>query len=109
MQARLNEMIINEIPKFLASNQTNETQAIIGTDPYDPAQQVILHLAIHGVTTYFSTRPITKGEMESGSYPSLELRNEYMEWDLRNKTYEEQENAMTVFRGNVIYSNLTAT
>ena len=42
-------------------------------------------------------------------YPSLELKNEFLEWDPSNTTYEEQENAMTDFRGNVIHSHLTAT
>ena len=39
MQARLNDVTINEIPKFIASNPTKETHSIIITDPDDPAQQ----------------------------------------------------------------------
>ena len=61
MQACVNDVIINEIPKFLASNPTNETHSIIVTDPDDPSQRVIFPLSIRGVTTYFPTRPITKG------------------------------------------------
>ena len=61
MQARVNDITINEITKFLASNPKNETHSIIVTDPDDPAQRVILHLDICGVTTYFPTHPITKG------------------------------------------------
>ena len=36
MQDHLNKVTINEIPKFLASNPTNETNSIIITDPNDP-------------------------------------------------------------------------
>ena len=71
MQSCVNEVIINEIPKFLASNATNETHFIIVTDPDDPVQRVILPLAICGVTKYLPTWPITKLECESGLYPSL--------------------------------------
>ena len=37
IQARVNDVTINEIPKFLASNLTNDTHSIIVTDPDDPA------------------------------------------------------------------------
>ena len=62
MQSCVNDVTINEIPKFLASNPTNETHSIIVTDPDDPSQRVILPLAIHRITMYFPTRPITKVE-----------------------------------------------
>ena len=42
-------------------------------------------------------------------YPSLGLKNEFLEWDPSNTTYEEQENAMTDFQDNVFHSHLTAT
>ena len=44
MQSRVNDVTINEIPKFLAANPTNETHSIIVTDTDDWAQQVFLHL-----------------------------------------------------------------
>ena len=75
MQACVHDVTIDEIPKFIASNPTNETHYITVTDPNDPAQLVIFPLAIRGVTTYFPTRPITKGEWESGLYPILKLKN----------------------------------
>ena len=103
MQARVNDVTINEIPKFLASKPKNETHSIIVTDSDDPSQRLIFSLDIRGVTAYFPTRPITKGELESSLYLSLELTNEFMEWNPSNTTYEDQENAMTDFRGNVIH------
>ena len=87
IQYRVNNVTINEIPKLLASNLKNETHSIIVVDPDDPVQIVILYLAIRGVTTHFPTRPITKGERESGLYPSLEMTNEFLEWDPSNTTY----------------------
>ena len=60
MQVCVNDVTIYEIPKFIYSNLTNETQSIIVTDPIDPPQRVILPLAICGVTTSSPTQPITK-------------------------------------------------
>ena len=60
MQASVNDVTINEIPKFIAANPKNETHSVIVTDPDDQAQQVILTLAIRGVTTYFPILPIAK-------------------------------------------------
>ena len=109
MQARVNDLTINEIPKFLAYNPKNETQSIIVIDHDDPSQQVIFPLDISGVTMYLPTQTITKRTWESSLYPSLKLKNEFLEWDSSNKTYEDKENDMTYFRGNVIHSHLTAT
>ena len=50
MQALVDDVTINEIPKFIASNQIDETHSIIVTDPDDPAQRAILPLDIRGVT-----------------------------------------------------------
>ena len=109
MQACVNDVTTNEIPKFFASNLKNETHSVIVTDTDDPDQRVILPLDIRGVTMYFPTRYITKGEWESGSYPSLELTNGFLEWYVSNKTYDDQENSMMYFRGDVIHSHLRVT
>ena len=79
MQAHVNDVTINEVTKVFAPNLTNDTHSIIIKDPDDPAQRVILNLDICGETTYFPTWPIKKEERESGSYPRLELKNEYLE------------------------------
>ena len=38
MQDRVNDLTINELPKYLASNPTNETHSIIVPDSDDPEQ-----------------------------------------------------------------------
>ena len=79
MQPCIDDVTINEIPKFLAYILINETHSIFVTDPIDPAQRLISTLAIIGVTVYFPTRTITKYEWESGSYSRLELTNDFFE------------------------------
>ena len=64
-------------------------------------------LAIRRVTIYLPTYPITEEEWESGLYLSIEPKNEFLEWDPKNTTYKDQENAITVFRGDIIHSHLT--
>ena len=47
MQARVNEVIVNETPRFLAPEPNGETHAIIVTNP-DNSAAVILTLAFNG-------------------------------------------------------------
>ena len=70
MQANVNYVTINEFPKFLYSNLTNETHSIIVTNSDEPAQGMILTLDIRGVTTYFPTGSITKDEWGYGLHPN---------------------------------------
>ena len=79
MQSHANDVTINEIPKFIASDLTNETHSIIVLDPDEPVQRVIFPLAVRRVTTYFPPWHITRVEWESGSNPSLEMTNEFLE------------------------------
>ena len=60
MQSHANDVTINEIPKFIASDLTNETHSIIVLDHDEPVQIVILPLAVCGVTTYFPPWHITR-------------------------------------------------
>ncbi len=46
MQCRVNDVIINETPKFLAQDLTEHTHALTVQDPHDPVQMVILPLAL---------------------------------------------------------------
>ena len=60
MQACVNDATINEIPKYLAYNLTNETHSIIVTDTNETKQRMVIPLDVFKVTTYLPTRPITK-------------------------------------------------
>jgi hypothetical protein len=51
MQCRVNDVIVNETPKFLAQDLTEHTHALTIQDPHDPVQTVILPLALQGVTS----------------------------------------------------------
>ncbi len=59
MQCRVNDVIVNNTPKFLTSDPTDHTHALTIRDPHQPTQTVILPLALQGVTLLLDVRGIT--------------------------------------------------
>jgi len=51
MQCRVNDVTVNKMPKFLAHDPTDHKHALTIRDPHNPAQTVILPLALWGVTS----------------------------------------------------------
>lgn len=106
MQARVNDVTINEVPKFLCPDPSPNTHSIIATEQ-GTDQQVVLPLQLKGVTSYLPVLTVSKDEFESGDYPRIELTNEHLEWDPTTTTYERQEEAMTDYEGNIVASDDT--
>jgi hypothetical protein len=69
MQCRVNDVTINNLPKFLAANPTDQTHALTITDPDNPLQPVILPLTLRGVTLLLNVRTVTIDEFNSQDYP----------------------------------------
>jgi hypothetical protein len=65
MQCRVNDVIVNNLPKFLATDPTNQTHALTLTDPNNPLQLVILPLILRGVILVFNVRSTTINEFNS--------------------------------------------
>jgi transposase len=96
MQLRMNDIRLNECPKFLADDPTDHTHALtIPTKDED----YLIPLSIHGVTSYFPTRKPTIQEFEEGH--RFELTYESPDWDPQDPALEEQEAAMTDRLGHV--------
>jgi hypothetical protein len=55
MQLRLNDVAINERPKFLTTDPTDNDHAII-------CEKLLIPLSIEGVTTYYPARRLTMDE-----------------------------------------------
>jgi hypothetical protein len=62
MQCQVNDVIVNDMPKFLTSDPTDHTHALTIIDPHQPIQKVILPLALQGVTLLLNVRGITLDE-----------------------------------------------
>jgi hypothetical protein len=73
MQCRVNDVIVNDLQKFLASEPTDQTHALTIKDPDNPLQPVILPLMLRGVTSLLYVRPVTINEFNSLDHPRLHL------------------------------------
>ena len=72
---RLNVLLVDECPKFLFPNPTIETHSI-----FFPTENTRLPLALHGTTSYISTRR-PKGMSEVNEHTNLVLISENPDWD----------------------------
>ncbi len=93
IQCRVNDVIINNLPKFLATDPTDQTHALILTDPNNPLQLVILLLTLRGVTLVLNVRSTTINEFNSHDHLRLHLTSETLTWDPTTDLYEHQEHA----------------
>jgi hypothetical protein len=57
----LNDVIVNEIPKFMTEMPTEKHHAIVVTDT-DSTDQLIIPLVMQGVTLTFPTRKLVLDE-----------------------------------------------
>jgi hypothetical protein len=69
MQCRVNDVTVNNLPKFLAANPTDQMHALTMTDPNNPLQPIILPLTLRGVTSLLNVRTVTINEFNSQDYP----------------------------------------
>jgi hypothetical protein len=65
MQCRVNDVTVNDLPKFMAANPTDQMHALTITDPNNPLQPVILLLTLMGVTPLLNVRTVTINEFNS--------------------------------------------
>jgi hypothetical protein len=102
MQCCVNDVTINDLPKFLAANPTDQTHALTMTDPDNPIQPVILPLTLRGVMSLLNVKTVTIDEFNSQDYPRLQLTSETLTWDPTTNLYEQQENAMMDYSGHIV-------
>ncbi len=103
MQCHVNDLIVKDLPKFLAANPTDQTHALTINDPNNPLQPVILPLTLRGVTLLLNVKTVTIDEFNSQDYPRLHLTSETLTWDPMTNLYEQQENAMMDYSGNIVH------
>ena len=92
MQLRVNDVEVNERPKFLTHSPTDSSHAIIipseGCDV-----RLTIPLSLKGVTSYFPTRKPTREEYEKAS-TRFELTSEAPEWNPHTNLFSDQEEAL---------------
>jgi hypothetical protein len=71
MKCQVNYVIVGDTPKFLARDPTDHTHALTIKDPINPAQTVILLLALQGVTWLLNVRVPTLDKWNSDAFWQL--------------------------------------
>ena len=95
MQVRMNDVLLNETPKFLVENPTDEDHAmIIGL--YENDERLTVPLALEGVTSYFQTFKPTAALYEAAKegYDLLHLTYRDPVWDPHDADFAAREAAM---------------
>jgi hypothetical protein len=102
MQCHVNDVIVSNLPKFLATDPTDQTHALTLTDPDNPLHSVILPLTLRGMTLVLNVRSMTINEFNSRDHLRLHLTSETLTWDPTTNLYEHQEHAMMDYSGNIV-------
>jgi hypothetical protein len=71
MQCRVNDMTVDETPKFLAAQPTDHTHALTLTNPEDPLLPVILPLELRGVTSLLYVRNVNSDDFSVSNIPAF--------------------------------------
>ena len=99
MQMRMNDVKVNEKPKFFCKTPTDESHSLIIQNEDNEEDNLLIPLSLNGVTSYFNTRKPSVEEFESCT--RYELTAEGPEWDPASPTFGAQEDSMKDFRGQV--------
>ena len=90
MQVRMNDVKLDDKPKFPKEDPTDESHAISCED--NMGTLVNTTLSLKGVTSYFLARKPTKHEFEN--CPRIELTYLTPEWDRHSTKFQKQEEAL---------------
>ena len=91
MQCRVADVVVNDCPKFLTANPTEETHCLIARD--EGGARVTLPLGLQGVTSVLNVHSISEAEWIREAAPRITLTNRDLHWNPNSSIYEEQESA----------------
>jgi hypothetical protein len=101
MQCQVDDVTVDNTPKFLVRDPTDKSHALTLEDPNHPAQTVTLPLALQGVTSLLNVRAPTLDEWISDAFRRLHLTSKTLTWNPTTILYEDQE-MVTDYSGNVV-------
>ena len=100
MQFCANRVVINECPRMYCREPTQESHDIVTMD--ENGASVVLPFFLIGVTSHLTVMPLTHDEFEHHGCTRIELTSRYLTWDLSTDIYEDQENVMMDFQGDIV-------
>ena len=101
-QCRMRWATINDVPKFQAPKPSVHTHAI-RVNNEDDSHTLLIPLSLKGVTSYFNVRKPTTAEWDDyRKYIRYELTLDEPKWDPSTDKYQEIEERMVNYRGEVV-------
>jgi hypothetical protein len=95
MQLRDNDIIVNDEPKHMVLNPTNDHHCITVNEAAGRTTALRIPLLLHGVTSYFPTRKPTREEYEQSDLDvRIDMTYESPEWDPSDERYAKAEASM---------------
>ena len=91
---------INDCPKFLISNHTEDSNCIIAHDEY--GARVVLPLVLQGITSALNVHQISEAEWTREAPTRITLTNRDLHWDPNSSIYEEQEHDCSDLFGGIL-------
>ena len=101
MQCRVNDVTVNDTPKFLVSDPTDQTHALTLRDPVHPEQTLTIPLELRGVISLLNVRTVTADMFNDDQIQHYDLTSPTLTWDPTSDDYGAQERAMTNLYGDV--------
>jgi hypothetical protein len=102
MQCHVNDVTVNDVPKFLTHFPTDNTHALVVQNPDDDLTTLSFPLHLQGVTLYLLVCKPTADKWESGDIVRIDMTAENLDWNPNDPTYSSQEAAMIDYRGVVL-------
>ena len=106
MQCRANDVTVNDCPRIHCQNPIEESHSVVATD--ENSDSVILPFFLRGITSHFNVESISKQEFERHLCPRIVLASRDLTWDPSSTVYEDQENQMIDYKGDIIRPNTLA-
>ena len=82
MQMRIYDVKVNDIPKYLTDNPTDQTHSIVMREKLET---LLIPLHLHGVTSYFTSRKPTMEEYNNYTHFSATAVDQ--EWDPHDTSF----------------------
>jgi hypothetical protein len=95
-------VVIDECPKFMASNPTDSTHSITIQNDTELAHALIIPLRLEGVISYFEFSQSTPKEYNNENIPHYVLTAEGPDWDPYDDSFARQEDGMLNYQGQAV-------
>ncbi len=80
MQCRVNDVTVNDVPKFLTCFPTDNTHALVVQNPDNDSTTLSFPLHLQGVTSYLPVRKPRANKWESGDIVKIYMMAENLNW-----------------------------